>query len=60
MNRNHSTGAKTPIKTLAAAPSRLEGWIEDPMASAFLATGLTAVAITCVLTGMWVVSLLLG
>lgn len=30
--------------------------IEDPMASAYAATGMTALAVCTVLTGMWIVN----
>ena len=35
-------------------------WIEDPFASALLATASVALAVTLVLTGMGIISLLLG
>ena len=36
--------------------SRFARWLEDPFASAFMATGATAMAVTFVLSGMWLVN----
>jgi len=35
---------------------RVSSWLEDPFASALLATGTTFTAVCVVMSGMWVVS----
>ena len=60
MTKNQTEDTKATVQAITAPKHRIEAWLEDPFASAFLATGLTAAAITSVLTGMWLVSIALG
>lgn len=60
MTQNLTEDTKETVKAITASKSRVEAWLEDPFASAFLATAITATAITSVLSGMWLVSVMLG
>ncbi len=60
MTNNQSADTRESVKAVTAEQSTITRWIEDPMASAYLAAGITAAAITSVLTGMWIVSLVLS
>ncbi len=59
-NQSNETRDLVAAAVVPSFGQRLGGWIQDPFASAFLATGMTATAITFVLTGMWLVSIALG
>ncbi|MFT7221562.1 MAG: hypothetical protein ACI8Z1_003184 [Candidatus Azotimanducaceae bacterium] len=62
MSKNQNEAVTEAVEA-AVAPSlgqRLGQWIEDPFASALLATGATLLAITTVLSSMWVISVLIS
>jgi hypothetical protein len=60
MTKNQTEETRETVQAVTAPKHKIEAWLEDPFASAFLATGITATAITSVLTGMWFVSVMLG
>jgi len=60
---NNQNEAMTKSVEAAVAPSlgqRLGQWIEDPFASALLATAATLLAITTVLSTMWFISFMIS
>ena len=52
----HTTAAVAVEKTR----NRLAGWLEDPFSSALLATAATTRAFGFVVTGIWLMSVILG
>ena len=57
MTTHQSEQIKASVDLSVAAPeSRIARWIEDPFASAFLATAATATTICFVLGGMFIVN----
>lgn len=60
MTKNQTNETKDAVKAVAAPRSRIAEWIEDPFASALVATAATATAVACVLGGMGIINLILS
>jgi hypothetical protein len=55
VSQDQNTEAAVVAK--AVTPNRIEKMLDDPFASALAATAATALAVTVVLSGIWVISL---
>lgn len=60
MTKNQSEQVKESVKVVAAPRPRIAEWIEDPFASAMMATVATSTAVACVLGGMGIINLILS
>lgn len=60
MTEDQTTETKAAVAAATTKSHPLERIIDDPFASMYLASIMTATAITTVLTGMFIVSVFLG
>lgn len=63
MTKNQPEQTKQSVAVAVAAPTlgqRMAQWIEDPFASAMMATAATFTAVVVVLSSMWVISALIS